>query len=103
MPSPSSPSKLLPQHHAVPSLLSAHVWLSPAAMATAPFESAVTGVALSLVATRTLRPYLYGIGAMDPWSYASVMVLLGSTTLAATWIPARRVTRIPLVDTLRGD
>jgi len=64
---------------------------------------AVTGVALSLVAMRTLRPYLYGIGAMDPWSYASVVLLLGLTTLAATWIPARRVTRIPLIDTLRGD
>ena len=64
---------------------------------------AAAGVALSLIATRVLRPYLYGIGATDVWSYASVVVLLGLTTLAATWIPARRVTRIPLVDTLRGE
>jgi ABC-type lipoprotein release transport system permease subunit len=46
---------------------------------------------------------LYGVGTSDPWSYASVLVLLALTTVAATWIPARRATRIPLVETLRGD
>jgi ABC-type lipoprotein release transport system permease subunit len=35
--------------------------------------------------------------------YAGVGVLLAITTLAATWIPARRATRVRLVDTLAAD
>jgi len=64
---------------------------------------ALAGVVLSLLGTRALRPYLYGVAATDPWSYASVLALLAVTTVAATWIPARRATRISLVETLRGD
>src|SRR5262245_8648544 len=36
LPVPSLPSTLYPQHHALPSDLTAHVWLSPEAIAVAP-------------------------------------------------------------------
>lgn len=64
---------------------------------------AVVGVGLALIGTRALVPYLHGTGTANPLTYLSVLVLLTLTTLAATWIPARRATRIPLVDTLRGE
>lgn len=64
---------------------------------------ATAGVGLAWFGTRALTPYLYGVGHADPTSYALVLVLLTATTLAATWIPARRVTRTPLVEALRPE
>ena len=64
---------------------------------------AVIGVGLALVGTRVLTPYLYAIDATDFATYGAVFILLGVTTLAATLGPARRATRVPLVDTLRSE
>jgi ABC-type antimicrobial peptide transport system permease subunit len=64
---------------------------------------AVAGIGLALVGTRILTPYLYAIGTTDPATYASVLALLAITALAASLGPARRATRVPLVDTLRGE
>jgi putative ABC transport system permease protein len=64
---------------------------------------AVAGVGLALIGTRALTPYLYSIGATDLTTYAAVLAMLGVTTLAATLGPARRATRVPLVDTLRAE
>lgn len=63
----------------------------------------VLGVLLASLGTRALVPYLYGVGQTDPRAYVSVVVLLGATALVATWIPARRATRMSLVAALRGD
>jgi len=64
---------------------------------------AVAGVGLALIGTRVLTPYLYAIGTTDFATYCAVLTLLAVTTLAATLGPARRATRVPLVDTLRGE
>jgi predicted permease len=63
---------------------------------------AMVGVVLALIGTRALAPYLYDVGTADPATYAAVLALLVVTTLAATWIPARRAMRVPLVETLRS-
>ena len=63
---------------------------------------ATVGVGLALIGTRALAPYLYAVGTTDVATYAAVLALLVVTTLAATWIPARRAARVPLVDTLRS-
>ena len=73
--------------------------------------SAATGVAvggaaglgLALLGVRALAPFLYGVRLTDPAVYAGVALLLALTTLGATWIPARRATRVRLVETLTGD
>ncbi|HTE46179.1 MAG TPA: ABC transporter permease [Gemmatimonadaceae bacterium] len=62
---------------------------------------ALVGVGLALIGTRALTPYLYTVVHTDPATYASVLALLVVTTLAATWVPARRAMRVSLVDTLR--
>jgi ABC-type antimicrobial peptide transport system permease subunit len=64
---------------------------------------AVAGGGLALAGSRVLAPYLYGVGTTDPLAYAGVVTLLSCATVAATWIPARRATRVPLVDTLRAE
>jgi putative ABC transport system permease protein len=64
---------------------------------------AAAGVVLSQLGVRILSPYIYGVRITDPIVYAGVGVLLAITTLAATWVPARRATRVRLVDTLTAD
>ena len=64
---------------------------------------AVAGVGLALIGTRVLTPYLYAIGTTDVATYGAVLTLLTVTTLVATLGPARRATRVPLVDTLRSE
>jgi predicted permease len=61
------------------------------------------GLILAQLGVRILSPYIYGVRITDPIVYAGVGVLLAITTLAATWIPARRATRVRLVDTLAAD
>jgi len=61
---------------------------------------AAAGLALALFSVRALSPFLYGVRFTDPLVYAGVGLLLALTTLGATWIPARRATRVRLIDTL---
>ena len=60
------------------------------------------GVGLGLIASaalgRVIATQLWGISAYDPWTLASVPVLLLMTGLLACWLPARRAARVdPLV------
>lgn len=61
------------------------------------------GLAAALAATRLLAPYLFGVSATDPWTYAAILVLLGIVSLGASWIPARRAGRIPPAAVLRAE
>ncbi len=63
---------------------------------------AVFGVLLGLGGAFTLnyllRSQLYGVSPADPATYIGVAVLLAGVALAASYIPARRATRVdPLV------
>jgi putative ABC transport system permease protein len=73
-------------------------------------ESAImlcTGLALGLflaaAAGKILSGILFEIGAFDPPAFASALIVLAAATLFATWLPARRATRINPMVALRTE
>jgi ABC-type lipoprotein release transport system permease subunit len=45
---------------------------------------------------------LYSISASDPVAFAGVVALLGVVAVGASYVPARRASRIEPMDVLRG-
>jgi putative ABC transport system permease protein len=61
------------------------------------------GVALSLLLTRFLRSQLYGVSATDALTFVTVALALSVAALAASYIPARRATKIDPIIALRCE
>jgi putative ABC transport system permease protein len=59
------------------------------------------GVVLALVLSRTVASLLYETTGTDPATFAAVVAVLGAVAVLASYIPARRASRIPPVDALR--
>jgi putative ABC transport system permease protein len=67
------------------------------------FMGLLIGVPAALVTTRVLRSMLFGIEASDPSTFAAVATLLVTVALLASWLPARRATRVDPVTALREE
>lgn len=63
----------------------------------------VIGTIAALMLTRVLASQLYGITPTDPLSFAAAVAFLGAIALLATYIPARRATRVPPMTALRPE
>jgi predicted permease len=61
------------------------------------------GLVLAVALTRVLSNYLFGVGPMDPLTYAAVSALLAGISLLAIYLPARRAARIDPNVALRAD
>jgi predicted permease len=65
------------------------------------FLGAIIGLAGALAATRLLRAFLFDLTPGDPVTYVGVVVVLGAAAILASWIPARRASRVDPVVALR--
>jgi ABC-type antimicrobial peptide transport system permease subunit len=68
---------------------------------------AAIGLGLGLLAafgvSRAMASMLYGVSASDPMTYAGVAAVLGAIAVVASWLPARRATRVDPIVALRAE
>ncbi len=70
------------------------------AMRLAAFGLAI-GIVLALVLGRTITKLLYETTGADPVTFAASVLVLGAVAILASYLPARRASRIAPVDALR--
>jgi putative ABC transport system permease protein len=63
----------------------------------------VVGLLIALAGAQLISTLLFGVGAADPLTYGVVASLLMAVTLVATWLPARRASRVDPVVALRSE
>jgi predicted permease len=64
---------------------------------------AVLGVLGALLATRAITSVLYGVSATDPLTFGFVSLLLIGVALIASYVPARRATKVEPLIALRNE
>lgn len=72
---------------------------------TAPFVALglVGGLTLAMLLSRLLESLLFGVSSSDPSTYAMAGGALALVAVLASWVPARRATRIDPVDALAAE
>jgi putative ABC transport system permease protein len=61
------------------------------------------GLVAALISTRVLRTFLYGVNAVDPVTFILTAAILVAVAVAASFIPARRATRVDPMIALRYE
>jgi len=61
------------------------------------------GIVVALALTRVMSALLFGVGPADPMTYAAVSCALAAVALLATYLPARRASRVDPIVALRAD
>ena len=64
---------------------------------------AAVGTAAALGLTRFIQSFLFGVKALDPFTFVIVPVLLITVALVAAWVPSRRASRVDPADALRSE
>jgi len=63
----------------------------------------IVGLFLAFAAGRLIGSLLYGVDPVDPLSIAAALALLGIASMLASYIPARRATRVDPMEALRYE
>ena len=61
------------------------------------------GVAGALALSQSMRALLFGVSPQDPLTFVGVAVVLAAVALVASWLPARRASRVDPMLALRTD
>jgi putative ABC transport system permease protein len=61
------------------------------------------GLVFALLLSQTMARMLFGVTPTDPATYAAVSVVLGAVALLASYVPARRATRVDPIVALRAE
>ena len=67
------------------------------------FAGELAGVLVALALTRLMTSMLFGINAVDPFTFAGVVLLLSAVAFLACYIPARRAMRVDPMIALRYE
>lgn len=70
---------------------------------TVVFVGTVIGVIAALLLTRVIGSLLYGVSPTDPLTFGTVTLVLAAVAWFASYIPARRTTRIDPLITMRTE
>ncbi len=63
----------------------------------------VVGLAAALVTTRALQNLLFGVSSRDPLTFVGAPLILAVIAVAASYLPARRATRVSPLEALRSS
>jgi putative ABC transport system permease protein len=64
---------------------------------------AAVGLVISLVVTRALASWVFGVSATDPLTFIVVPVVLALVAMLACYLPARRAMRVDPMIALRYE
>jgi ABC-type antimicrobial peptide transport system permease subunit len=67
------------------------------------FSGVTIGLLLAIATAKILSGLLYGVRAIDPIAFTVAPLVLTIAALIATWLPARRATRVDPVQALRSE
>jgi predicted permease len=63
----------------------------------------LAGLSISAALARVIANLLFGVRALDPWTYAGTSLVLLMIAALACWIPARRAARLNPIEALRNE
>ena len=67
------------------------------------FSGVIIGLLLAIASAKILSGILYGVHALDPIAFTVAALVMTSAVLIATWLPARRATRVNPIQALRTE
>src|SRR6266568_4093110 len=79
------------------------LWMVVGRAATLTGLGVLLGLVGALALTRLIAGFLYGVRPTDVPTIVGVVALLGTVSLAATWLPARRATKVDPMVALRHE